>query len=377
MCLQKGLYVSFDFEYNSAILEKSISGIEKKIYYQIQTLKDYGYDMIFYNPYIKRNHSIEKFLRRMPFHYLKKWDFDYTIVEKLDFVYIRKMWFMDGDIILFLKKVKQLNPNIKICLEIPTYPYDKEGKKWDMIPLKIKDRKWRKYLKNFVDRIITYSNDDMIFGIQTIKISNAISFSDTQRTKNNVPDNVINMIACGNLYYWHGFDRAIEGLAEYYQSNYDKELNLYIVGDGAEYITYKQLIEKYHLQNHIFLIGSKYGKELDEIYDKCSVGLDSMGRHRSNVFFNSSLKGKEYCAKGLVIISGVETELDYDKDYPYYYRVEADNTPVDFEKFLKFYNRLIRKEEIEEIQNKIILYAKEKFDFKVAMNPVQKFIESE
>ena len=43
MCLQKGLYVSFDFEYNSAILEKSISGIEKKIYYQIQTLKDYVY----------------------------------------------------------------------------------------------------------------------------------------------------------------------------------------------------------------------------------------------------------------------------------------------------------------------------------------------
>lgn len=42
-----------------------------------------------------------------------------------------------------------------------------------------------------------------------------------------------------------------------------------------------------------------------------------MGRHRSGVSFNSSLKGKEYCAKGLIIVSGVKTELDLDGEFLY------------------------------------------------------------
>lgn len=125
------------------------------------------------------------------------------------------------------------------------------------------------------------------------------------------------MIAVSSLYYWHGYDRTIEGLKNYYEGTHSKEVNLYIVGTGPEFVKYEKLIKEYDLENHVFLTGYKSGSALDELYAKCIIGLDSMGRHRSGVSFNSSLKGKEYCAKGLIIVSGVKTELDLDGEFLY------------------------------------------------------------
>lgn len=373
--MKKGLFIAFEFSYNENI--DKISGIEKKIYFQIQTFIKYGYKMDFYNPYVNRRHNIEKYLRRLPFHYLLKWKFNYNKINEYDFIYIRKQWFMDGDLIKFLKNVKKVNPSIKILIEVPTYPYDSEGKKWDMIPLKIKDKKWRKQLYKYVDRIVTYSDDPSIFNIPTICIPNAIDYNTYKRNcvMCNTPD-VVNIMACASLYYWHGYDRAIEGLYHYVYDNTDdkQQVHLFIVGDGAEYEKYKKKIIDYKLEEYVTLAGPCYGHELDRIYDKCVIGLDSMGRHRSGVYYNSSLKGKEYCAKGLIIVSGVKTELDLSSDYPYYYRIPADDTPLDFYSIIRFYNELLGGETIEKIQNNIMEYAKEHYDFEIALKPVQEYL---
>lgn len=375
---KRGLFIAFEFNYNADLLKKgSYDGIEKKIYHQINTFKNYGYDMDFCNPYRNRKHSIERIFRRLPFHCFERWDFNFDKVKKYDFIYIRKIWFMDGDLIFFLKKVKKIKPDIRIILEIPTYPYDQEGKQIDMIPLKIKDKFWRTRLSLYVDRVVTYSKDDIIFNIETIKTSNAIDYESAKRTGNDLCNDKINMIACGNLYYWHGFDRAIEGLRLYYNKGCKKEINLYIVGYGNENEKYEKMIKEYNLSKHVFLVGAAYGNELDSIYSKCVVGLDSMGRHRSGVFYNSSLKGKEYCAKGLIIISGVETELDGKSDYKFYYRVPATDEAIDFEDFLSYYNKLICDSSIEKIQKEIMSFAENNFDFSVVMDPIRKYIENQ
>ena len=287
---------------------------------------------------------------------------------------------MDGDTILFLKKVKTYRPNIKIVLEIPTYPYDNEGKAVSMIPLKIKDKFWRKYLKRYIDRVITYSNDKEIFGIETIVVSNAIDYESAKRESLYSVDNLnfpINMIACASLYYWHGYDRAIEGLHNYYSSSKrNRELNLYIVGEGREKEKLERMVYEYHLEDHIKITGGLYGRPLDDIYNKCLIGLDSMGRHRSGVFYNSSLKGKEYCAKGLIIVSGVETELDSASDFPFYIRIPADDSPVDFEEVVDKCNLLFGKYEIVDIQKSIMNYAKEHFDFESTMKTVIEYLVS-
>ena len=100
-----------------------------------------------------------------------------------------------------------------------------------------------------------------------------------------------------------------------------------------------------------------------------------MGRHRSGVFYNSSLKGKEYCAKGLVIISGVKTELDDDPTVDFYYRIPANDEPVNIQDILVFYFQLMQKRCITDVQNGIMEYAEKNFDFFIAMKSVVDFIK--
>lgn len=175
---RKGLFISFDnLTYNPNIINDTkpseVNGLEKKIFYQINTFKKYGFEMLFYNPYLNRNSLIEKITRRPPFYFFEKWDFDFSAINFF-YIYIRKPWFMDGDLIFALKKIRKIAPSIKIFWEIPTSPYDHEGKDLKMLPLKIKDKLWKKYLFKYVDRIVTHSDDDYIFDIKTIKASNAI-----------------------------------------------------------------------------------------------------------------------------------------------------------------------------------------------------------
>ena len=76
-------------------------------------------------------------------------------------------------------------------------------------------------------------------------------------------DNSFNMIVVSSLYYWHGYDRTIEGLKNYYKGTHSKKVNLYIVGTGPEFVKYEKLIKEYDLENHVFLTGYKSGSALD------------------------------------------------------------------------------------------------------------------
>ena len=97
--------------------------------------------------------------------------------------------------------------------------------------------------------------------------------------------------------------------------------------------------------------------------------MDSMGRNRTNVFYNSTLKGKEYLAKGLPIISGVKTELDH-MDFPYYLRVPADDTPLDFARVIQFYHEIYDRKSEAEVAEEIRDFCRLHFEFRQTFQPV-------
>lgn len=372
----KGLFIAFEFEVNNeCTLVSESNGIIKKIKTQISTFEKHGYKIDFWNPYSGRKHSIRRFTRRLPFYFLNTWKFDERKINDYDFIYIRKAWFMDGDLINFLRKVKNISPSMKVLLEIPTYPYDQEGKKMNMLPLIWKDKYWRNKLKYYVDKIVTYSNDESIFGVETICISNAIDINSINLRKVKIKnENVISLIAVSSLYYWHGYDRVIKGLGKYYQSkgNEDPLVYFHIVGDGNETDYYKKLIKEMNLSNYVIMHGNLSGQLLDEVYDNSDIGLDSMGRHRSGVNFNSSLKSKEYCAKGLPIVSGVCTELDNATDFMYYMRVPADDSEINIYHIIDFYKKM---KVTGSVNTEIREYASKYFDYYIAMNPIIKYVK--
>ena len=228
-----------------------------------------------------------------------------------------------------------------------------------------------------MDVVLTYSDDKEIFGIKTINISNgvdALSIFQAVRKYPHPEDGKIRFMACAKFSLWHGYDRAIEGLHQYLEKpDANRNIEIEMVGDGDAAESYRQLVKKYGLEEYVRFYGKKQGDELIRVYSLCDIGLDSMGRHRSGVYYNSSLKGKEYCAYGLMIVSGVETELDHADDFEYYYRIPADDSPVDFEKVLAFYQAKADSHK-ERMRETIMQYAIDHFSMEVVFQPVIDYI---
>lgn len=100
-------------------------------------------------------------------------------------------------------------------MEIPTYPYDQE-----FIDQKLNlciDKIFRHDLCKQLNAIVTFSNDTVIFGQRTIRISNGIDFSSIPlRQQIHTMENELHLIGVAEIHFWHGFDRIINGLKEYY-----------------------------------------------------------------------------------------------------------------------------------------------------------------
>lgn len=348
-------------------------GVSLKIRKQIELLRNNKFEVEIINPYTDK--LWRKYVSLLP---LVNINFNYdklkAALNDVFCIYIR-YFLCDNSLIKVLKFIKK-KYNIKIIIEIPTFPYDNEMCVCN--PKLYKDKFTRTKLKNYVDKIITFSADKFIFGIPTLNISNGVDTNLIRKRTNIQNGKTINLIAVAYINYYHGFDRIIEGLYIYYNNGGKKDFVIHIVGNGKKSIihTYKEAIVKYGLQEHIILHGQKVGKELDELYNISTLAFDSLGRHRSGVFYNSSLKGKEYLAKGLPIISGVETELDKDDSFKYYLRVPADDSPIDFNNIMDFYTKVYDNENADKIINKIRSYCEEKYSINVTFQPIINIINA-
>lgn len=353
------------------------AGIFNKIRLQCEILSQLG-DLTYSDIFLRKPSSIDNVLKK--FH-LCEYFFKIKCIdwEKINYIYFRRPRIFDGKYVDFLRKLKQENPNIILLLEIPTFPYDKEYDSSDWLPANLIDKAKRMELKKYIDAIVTYSDDTSIFGIPSISISNAVDckyFYEKRRSLKEEKREGIHLIACAQFTYWHGYDRFIEGMRINFHEVLKSNIILHVVGNGPELPRYRKMVSQYGLESYVIFHGILIGEDLIKLYMSCDIGIDSLGRHRSGVYYNSSLKGKEYAANGLLIVSGVATELDRDSDYPYYFRVPSDDTPIDIKSVVKFYNGVTHKgKQIEKVKKEIMEYAEVHFDMSIAFRPVLEFIQ--
>ena len=247
--------------------------------------------------------------------------------------------FSDRGFIHLLKALKKHTR--KIILELPTYPYEGENKNGILNKIKLSiDKHYSKYLSEYIDYIVTfYDGHSEIFGIPVIVIPNGFDFSSMNLVNSDLPNNEIHIVAVSSMREWHGYERMIEGINDYYnQSNKSENFILHLVGNGRDYKKYKSLVEQYHLERHVIMEGPLHGELLDELYELCAIGVDSLARHRSGITVLSSLKSREYGAKGLPIINSCKIDIIED-DFPYLLRVPGDETPIDMSEVAAFYHR--------------------------------------
>lgn len=357
---------------------RSIVSIDKKIDMQIKELSRIA-TIEEVDVRITSKGIIRNALSVLPFVDLP-WDYQdaYAKIINPDFIFMRRTG-ADRQFIKFLRHIKAKYPKCKILMEVVTYPYLKASLQsvagCFFLPKEIYNTS---LLKRYVDRVVTYTNDSEIWNIPTIQTMNGIIVDSIKpiHDRKNCNDNSVRLLVVAVLQKGHGYERCIKGLYEYYRSGLDRKIEIHIVGNGKELAHYKKLTMRYGLEGKVFFYGRQIGEELDEIYNNMDIGLGALGLYKQGIYQSSSLKIREYLAKGLPIISGCREDVfDNISDCPYFLQVPNDDSVIDMRDVLTFYDRIYSgNTKRQEVHKKIRELALKRIDMNITMQPILSYI---
>jgi len=316
---------------------------------------------------------------------LKKYIHEAGISYEL--VYIRKA---SSETPFSLSAVKFLRKHTdRIVCEIATYPYDNEmrgmirklsfpkdivGYIWYIMSWYISDRICRRYLKKYIDcfAVVTSSPSyETVFGAPGIKLSNGVDL-DNIPMRTRVPDERLVLIGVAGVSYWHGYDRVIRGMYEYYLRGFDTEIIFHVVGEGDSVDELKQLASKLKLEERVFFHGLRFGSELDEIINKADMGVASLAHFRMKRTNTSELKIREYCARALpYIVAAIDNDIP--DTFSWKLRIVNNDTPVDFNEVIDFHLDCVsRQGSLHEMRD----FAREKLSWDAQLKNVLDFVEA-
>lgn len=301
--------------------------------------------------------------------------YEHMQVHNPDYIYIRRTT-ADKGFLNFLRHIRETYPSCKIIIEIMSFPYDKEEFFSAIYWLYyFKESLNRRKYKLYIDKFVTYSENTVIFGVDTIQTLNGIDVGAVAPASCKNRSVGINLIAVAGMYRFHAYERLIYGLHDYNRKNGNRKIFIHLVGDGPELSKYKKITEKFQLEDQVIFYGKKYGKDLDEIYNDMDIAISSLGLFKLGVNRISSLKLNEYLAKGLPIVAGCDTVALTGKNSKYYLQFENNANPIDMDIIVDFYDRIYTSNSNrEEIVRDIRQLAYETVDIAVAMKGIKEYI---
>lgn len=346
-------------------------GVEKKINDQIRAL-NISLNCQKIVLYREEYQLFKSIIWRLPFgSFGRRYDQVWEQIENPDYFYIRFI-LVDRKFLRFIKELRARFPKCKIIIEVPTYPYIHEWRSApSMLPFYLKDMWHSRKLKKYVDRIVTFSDDNMIFGIPTIRIMNGIWMDSIEVSCKSDNGDIIVLLAVAQFQPSHGYERCIHGLANYYNNGGRRMIELHMVGYGGELSFYQNLVKKLHLESYVFFHGKKTRDELEQFYAMTDIALGVFGAYKNKIFKISALKTREYLAYGLPIISGCREDVFDNSNVDFYYVFPNEDSPIDMEKVICFYDQLYKSDENrQDVANRIRDFANETIDMKITMGPI-------
>ena len=347
-----------------------VSGISKKIHYQVKGLWQNGHEvhLCYYdrgeNGHWQRLISVENG-RTSTLHVIEDYGTgrmaglrqrtsygalrDYCVLNGIQMVYARCFQNANPWLVRFFRDLKEAG--IKSVMEIPTYPYDQEFQGFSRIErlqLRI-DQLYRRKLARQLEAIVTFTSEQQIFGQRTINISNGVDFDSMPLHQRVDTSRELHLIGVAEVHFWHGYDRLIAGLGEYYRAasaTQVKPVYFHIVGGvwktemhNSEHAPgFAELIAKYGLQDKVIFHDQLFGDALNAVFDQSSFAIGSLARHRSGISDIKTLKNREYASRGLPFVYS-ENDSDFDHQ-PYVLKVPADESPVDVARIVAFEEQL-------------------------------------
>ena len=358
--MKKVLYVSI-LNTNENVLP--FDGVMKKILMHIRVIKGYGNDV----DYIESDGKDTFFVTNGKkvkiccfveggYNYFNSVivnTANYIVANNLyyDYVYIRYDAFSYKGYKALSKIYKHSN---RIYLEIPTY----------YVPaFTLKNyikHYFDKHLKKYIYKIIINSNQKTIYGIETLMITNGVEIEKIVPRKP-IYDDKINVALVASISDYHGVDKIIQAVET--ETNINNVI-FHIVGEGSKYSKYLVDIKNKGLQDRIILYGKLAGRELDNIFNKCEIGISSLANKEKGVLFSSTIKSKEYLSKGIPVISDVMLDVFYNNPKYFFYQLEEN---FNLRELVAFYDSVYKNHDKQEIIDNIRRYAEQTCDIRKVM----------
>ena len=359
-----------------------LPGTEKKIRYQINCLQGLGIDVIHHHPHPLIKNKYISYIYSEIVRIVEYVKLRYTL-EKNDIVYIRREYHHLSYLILTLFK-----RDFKAVIETQTleqYEYvpKKRGK---IIPIifsyynHISFLLFEKILKNSVDGIVSVTNEITKYNsnvthdcLQYLTLGNGINTKCISIRSPSTLTDTYHILIVANIAYWHGVDRFIHGLHEH-NAHYanSRKIVLHIVGDGSELPHLMDLTNNLGLNDCVIFHGFKSGKDLDEMFDKCHIALDALACFRKGLTETSSLKSREYCARGIPFIAS-SRDSDFPDGWEYVQKIPDDESSIDMNLVIDFANRVMSE---PEHPHKMRKYAEEHLDWIAKMRILNEFLKT-
>ena len=228
-------------------------------------------------------------------------------------------------------------------------------------------------LVSVTDEIGDYNRQLTSERLSYLTLGNGIDVSKILLRKVPAYDGVFHVLVVASVHSWHGIDRFIRGLHEHnaHYANSTK-IVLHIVGDGPELPHLKELTAELNLQDRVIFHGFKSGKELDEMFDMCHMALDALAGFRKGLTETSSLKSREYCARGIPFIASSK-DADFPDGWEYVQKIPDDESSVDMNTIIDFANLVLADQEHPQ---KMRRYAEENLDWIAKMRILKEFLET-
>ncbi|HDN82084.1 MAG TPA: glycosyl transferase family 1 [Methanomicrobia archaeon] len=303
------------------------------------------------------------------YRYLKK------IAEEFDYIYLRS-FVPDPFSILYIRKVKAFKI-LEIATQYSAALREIRSRLREHFSLK----RYMAYLsskilfKSFIrsfDLVVCIGDCEEIIKKNSkdfLSISNGMDVEEIPLKPCSDDEEGLYLVGVANLSFWHGYDRIIRGMKIYYDREKDDAKKVYflIVGEGRGKHDLKELVSELGLDKYVLFLGVKLGRDLDKVFEKAHIGIGSLAGHRKSLKKACELKIREYCSRGVPFIIGYD-DFDFPPDFPYMMRVSSDDTPIDIEKVIAFYDNL--KSKYPNFRLDMRRYAERYLSWEVKMKPL-------
>lgn len=347
-------------------------GVKKKIYAQVRVFEKYfpkcriafyANGMVYL---LEDDRVVEKEIalsRAESFRCYCNWMNKY----QCHWVYMRCLIPATYNYLVFLREMKERG--MCVVLEYPTYPYDDEVKNEEILR---EDREYRDQIGKYVFQATTYAKDETVYGINTIALQNGVDLQINPVRNTREKGTEIRLLSVAGFYFYHGFERVLEGLYKYYQNRGIYDFYFYMIGEGSEKRNYIRLMKEYGLEQYVEFCGFKTGAELDWYYNNADIGIAPLGMYKSSIVSATPIKTREYCSRGLPFVYGYEDDGFTGKE-PYVRKVSNSPEPLDMNEIIELYESTVENKSILDTMRS---YTEKNFSWDILLRDVVEYMKN-